>query len=360
MVWLLIFHKAYLYTKLDAYKSDEIMKDYLLEVIPIRLFLIVTLVFYHAFCIFSGAWAPIEGYPEIPIYSILDKFSYACLLETFVFISGYIFGYQVRKKGLIALSANNIFIKKFRRLIIPSMLFSFFYVLLLGNITQPITQTLYSLINGVGHMWFLPMLFWCFVGVYVFEKLKIKNNIVLGILFLIMFLSAIPLPFRIGTSFYYLFFFYIGYSFQKLEWKLPRSKSLFALSACLFVAAFILKLQIDNIYGGGLSILKILHYASSILIRAFCAGMGIMLLLYGAMRIINYVNFGSSSLIYLSNCCFGVYLFQQFVLKFIYNSKLPYIIDPYLFPWVSFVVSLIVSIVLTVLFRKTKFGRQIL
>ena len=227
------------------------MKDYLYEVIPIRLFLIVTLVFYHAFCIFSGAWAPIESYPEIPIYSILDKLSYACLLETFVFISGYIFGYQVKKKGVAALSANNIFIKKFKRLIIPSILFSLLYVLLLGNIKQPITQTLYSLINGVGHMWFLPMLFWCFVGVYVFEKLNLKGNIVLGILFLMIFFSVIPLPFRIGTSFYYLFFFYIGYSLQKLGWKVPQNKSLFALSVCLFAALFVLKLQIDSIDWGG-------------------------------------------------------------------------------------------------------------
>jgi len=336
------------------------MKDYLYEVIPIRLFLIVMLVFYHAFCIFSGAWAPIESYPEIPIYSILDKLSYACLLETFVFISGYILGYQVKKKGVIALSANSIFIKKFKRLIIPSILFSFLYVLLLGNITQPIIQTLYSLINGVGHMWFLPMLFWCFVGVYVIEKMELRSNIVLGILFFMMFLTAMPLPFRIGTSFYYLLFFYIGYSFQKLEWKLPQNKSLFVFSVCLFVVLFVLKLQIDSIDRGGVLTLKILLYVSNIMTRALCAGAGIIILLYGATRVINYVSMGSSSLVYLSNCCFGVYLFQQFVLKFIYNSELPYILSPYLLPWVSFVVSLLVSIVLTILLRKTKLGRQIL
>ena len=336
------------------------MKKYLYEVIPIRLFLIVTLVFYHAFCIFSGAWKSIGGYPEIPIYSILDKLSYACLLETFVFISGYIFGFQVRKKGFMALSANSIFIKKFKRLIIPSILFSFLYILLLGNIKQPITQILYDLINGVGHMWFLPMLFWCFVGVYVIEWLKMRANIALCVLFLMIFLSAIPLPFRIGNSFYYLFFFYIGYLFQKLEWKLPQNKLLFVLATCLFVASFVLKLLIGNISGEFGLFFKVLLYVSNSLVRAVCASMGIIILLYGATFIINHMNVSSSSLLYLSDCCFGVYLFQQFILKFIYNGELPHLLNPYLLPWISFVVSLIVSIVLTILLRKTKIGRQIL
>ena len=82
--------------------------QFLYEVVPIRLFLIVMLVFYHAFAIFTGAWKPIAGYPEIPGYALLGNLSYACLLETFVFISGYVFGYQVRIKGDTALSAFSV------------------------------------------------------------------------------------------------------------------------------------------------------------------------------------------------------------------------------------------------------------
>ena len=36
------------------------------EVVVIRPILIVLLVFYHAFAIYSGAWAPIEGLLEVP------------------------------------------------------------------------------------------------------------------------------------------------------------------------------------------------------------------------------------------------------------------------------------------------------
>lgn len=65
----------------------------LTNVIIIRPILIVLLVFYHAFAIYSGAWDPIEGYPEVPVYWWLDKLSYAFMLEMFVFISGYVFGF---------------------------------------------------------------------------------------------------------------------------------------------------------------------------------------------------------------------------------------------------------------------------
>ena len=79
-------------------KNKSRNNNILYEVVPIRLLLIVLLVFYHAFAIFSGVWSPIAGYPEIPLYDIIDKLSYTCLLETFVFISGYILGFQVKKE----------------------------------------------------------------------------------------------------------------------------------------------------------------------------------------------------------------------------------------------------------------------
>lgn len=336
------------------------MKDYLYEVIPIRLFLIVLLVFYHAFCIFSGAWSPILGYPEIPLYSILDKLSYACLLETFVFISGYILGYQVKKKGVLALSAKSIFLKKFNRLIIPSILFSFLYILLFGNIKQPILQTLYSIINGVGHMWFLPMLFWCFVGVYILEKLQIKYKIAIGLLFCMMFFSIIPLPLRIGSSFYYLFFFYVGYLLQKYNYKIVDNKYSFTLFLFLFFVVFILKMQLPRFNGEEITLLTIFIYASSRLIRVLCASLGIFILFFLSTRIIKQVTINWKELLYLSDCCFGVYLFQQFILLFIYQSEFPLIFNPYVLPWFSFVLSLIISILLTIILRKTKAGRLIL
>ena len=227
------------------------------EVVVIRPILIVLLVFYHAFAIYSGAWAPIEGFPDVPAYWWLDKLSYAFMLEMFVFVSGFVFGYQVRTKGEIKLQAKALFWGKFKRLMIPCMVFSLLYVLLFGNIGQPIQNTLYDMLNGAGHMWFLPMLFWCFVGVWVIEKLRLKSRWVLPLLLLASMVSFLPLPFRMGIAMYYMVFFYVGYILQKEDVSLVRfytlKHSIAATAAflVLFPTLTLLKANLGSLIGGG-------------------------------------------------------------------------------------------------------------
>ena len=61
----------------------------------------------------------------------------------------------------------------------------------------------------------------------------------------------------------------------------------------------------------------------------------------------------------LSESCFGVYLFQQFVLKFIYNSAFPHMISSYILPWLSFVIAIIISLGFTIVIRKSNVGRKL-
>ena len=222
------------------------------DVTLIRNILIILLVFYHAFAIYSGAWAPIKGFPEIRVYWWLDKLSYAFMLELFVFISGYVFGYQVRIKGEKKLQAKELFWGKFKRLIIPSMVFSLLYILLLKDIQQPIYKTTYDLLNGVGHMWFLPMLFWCFVGVWIIEKIHLRPKWAIPILVLASLCSFLPLPLRMGTAMYYMVFFYVGYVIQRNDVSLDclytkRSAIITTLSfIILFPALTLLKERIGT------------------------------------------------------------------------------------------------------------------
>lgn len=205
----------------------------LYEVVPIRLVLIALLVFYHAFAIFSGVWSPITGYPEIPLYDIMDKLSYACLLETFVFISGYILGFQVSKKG-------EVYIKN----------------------EKPLPTVVYNILSGTGHMWFLPMLFWCFVFVFLAEKTKLSIKWMVGASFIMLFASVLPLPFRINTAMYYFAFFYTGYCIKKYEWSIPHDGTWkYILLLAGFASAFVLKIyicELENMrMGGGHSTLSI-------------------------------------------------------------------------------------------------------
>lgn len=104
-------------------------KHILPEVVIIRLVLIILLVFYHSFAIFGGSWQSIEGFPSNQIYCWLDRLSYSFMLESFVFISGYILGYQAKVKGNNVITFSNLFVNKLKRLILPCVVFSFLYII---------------------------------------------------------------------------------------------------------------------------------------------------------------------------------------------------------------------------------------
>lgn len=344
-------------------------KSILTNVSLIRPILLVLLVFYHAFAIYSGAWDPIEGFPEVPAYWWLDKLSYAFMLEMFVFISGYVFGFQVRTKGDEKLKAKNLLWGKFKRLMIPCMVFSLLYILLFGNITQPIHKTLYGLVNGVGHMWFLPMLFWCFVGVWVIEKLHLKPKIVLPILVVASLVSFFPLPLRLSGTMYYMVFFYVGYILQKEDISLDRFYTLkyCVLSLIMFCILFpvftLLKEYLCNATWGNLisnqMVVKALNLSLSKLLQIIYAFVGLAMLFV----FVGYKEKGRKEeipqrLIRLGGLCFGVYLLQQFILKGLYNyTNLPSILGCYWLPWVGFVITLISSVLIAFLMVKTKVGR---
>lgn len=341
-------------------------KQILPDVVVIRNILIVLLVFYHAFAIYSGAWKPIDGFPEIKIYWWLDKLSFAFMLELFVFISGYVFGFQVRIKGDSKLQAKILFWGKFKRLIIPSIIFSLLYILLLGNIRQPIQKTVYDLFNGYAHMWFLPMLYWCFVGVWIIEKIHLKSKWAILLLVVATMGSFLPLPLRMGEAMYYMLFFYIGYVIQKKELSLDwlYSKRYAIISSIAFIILFpsltLLKEQFGTIQMGGgdnqLVIKVVIAIAQQVLklVYAF-VGIVMMLSLVGCYLKRHVVPKLMEQIGALS---FGVYLFQQFILKGLYDHTiLPTLLGCYWLPWVGFIIAMVGSIIISLLFIKTKTGR---
>lgn len=95
--------------------------------------------------------------------------------------------------------------------------------------------------------------------------------------------------------------------------------------------------------------------------RALCASFGIVSLMSLSRLIVLHSDTSKwDGVIRLSNCCFGVYIFQQFVLKLLNQSILSFCIDAYLYPWIAFIITLCISLILTILIRTTKLGRQLL
>ena len=346
--------------------------SFLYDVVIIRPILIILLVFYHAFAIYSGAWEPICGFPEVKAYWWLDKLSYAFMLETFVFVSGYVFGYQVRTKGESKLDARNLFLVKFKRLLIPSMVFSLLYIILLMDIRQPITKTAYDVINGTAHMWFLPMLFWCFAGIWVIEKLKLPPRVVVPLLLLSSVFLYVSLPLQFNNAMYYMVFFYAGYYLQRNEVNIDRFVT--AKYCCCFSAAFailfpaltLLCANADEIVlnvWGNLSdnqlVAKVIYYIVLSVSKLLYSFVGLAALFLAVALVKKKCNSSLPLwLIRVGGLSMGVYIFQQFILKGLYvHTNLPVVAGPYWTPWISFMIALTASVLLSLLFRQTRVGR---
>lgn len=341
----------------------------LTDVVIIRPILVVLLVFYHAFAIYSGIWTPIEGFPEVRVYWWLDKLSYAFMLETFVFVSGYVFGYQVRTKGVSKLNAKDLFVGKLKRLMVPCMFFSLLYIILFLDINQPIYKTMYEMVDGVAHMWFLPMLFWCFVGIWIIEKIHVKQQWVLLILLLSSIVSIVNLPLQLGQTMYYMLFFYVGYIIQRRAidlTKLESQKMTFVLSLAflvLFATLTLLNEKVGTILGGDNQvIMKILRLFVKRNCQFLYSSVGVLMILSIIRFFLTKTNISiSHQIVDFGNLCMGIYLIQQFILKGLYNyTELPMVLGCYILPWFGFIMAMLLSYLCSLLLNRTKGGRLIL
>lgn len=189
-------------------------KKYLEDVVLLRLSLIFLLIWNHAFAPYSGHWRSIDGINDIPTYYWFGQVIYYMRIQALIFISGYLLGYTSKRKSN-ALEFKSCVIKKIKRLLLPSIIFSILYFLFFYDYTGSIITTAYSILNGCGHMWFLPMLFWCFVGVWLAEKFHIQPKLILILALFASILPCITLPLRFNSTLTYFIYFYIGFGLQR-------------------------------------------------------------------------------------------------------------------------------------------------
>lgn len=339
------------------------------EISIIRPILIVLLVAYHSFIIYGGGWEQPVGFIEIPIYKNIVWWTYSFMLESFTFISGYVWLYTCHTKGTGSLLS--LIQKKAKRLLVPMLVFGLLYFICFMDY-KSYTGTIYEVLNGAGHMWYLAMLFWCFVEAWILMHIKLDEHIkLLCIALLAIFCSEFPLPFRIGTSFYYLFFFYLPVLLvAKREeiylWVKAHTFSTLSMAWIAFAASFILIRYeahfphlVENLTlvekEAVLSLNKAMQMLYSIL--------GVIAFYLTAVAISGTAEPTSrnSTLVMIGNYCFGVYIFQQFFLKWLYfDTPVPRIVGPYLLPWVGFVFALALSFASIYLIRLTKVGRAYL
>lgn len=336
------------------------------DVMIMRPIIIFLLIVTHSFTMYTGgAWPLPDGIHEVRAYSEISHVAYSFMLETFVFISGYLFGMQQQRKQS---PFSSFIIRKLQRLVVPGILFSVAYIACFNSINFLSGRVILEILNGAGHLWFLPMLFCCFIMAYCINKMKGHDNLKLALCFIVsLFSGLLPvLVFRINNACYYILFFYLGmYLYPRRERIITKlNLTSIIVLAVLYAVSYIA-------FSQGKQTLSDWEMTSLIgkIIRVL--GMKMCTIVYSSIGLImlyaisNYAVKNRKAwqcpqwLLSINSLCFGIYIYQQFVLKFIYYSTpLPQWTGTYLLPWIGCVITVLASLVLAKLTVKTRIAED--
>ena len=162
---MIVLRKRHLLRNMEDNKKTRIRLD---EVTLMRSILAILIVLFHAFCCWDGRWKPFDGFEDSPLYGWISRIAFAFALEGFVLISGYLFAFQhITLKR--TWGGQKLLINKLKRLILPCVFFTAAYFAIFLEY-KGIMNLVFSLLQGRGHMWYLPMLFWCFIGGWIISS----------------------------------------------------------------------------------------------------------------------------------------------------------------------------------------------
>lgn len=335
------------------------------EIEFLRPILFIQLFFVHAFTIYTiTSWKIPNGIESVNLYDWIARISYSCMLELFTFISGYVFYFVYNKKKF---TFNALVLSKFKGLIIPSILFSILYYLLLMEHKGFSFQLIYEIICGEGHLWYLNMLFGCFLLLYLIKDVKRPFYFLLGTLIISIF-SRCPNIFRISQIAYYFFFFYLGFIICRyrepiIQYIIRRKKGLFFMSMLLILSlALLLPLNIHfKSYIADTWLTGYFIAALTRFINIIYSLIGIAFWYYISVHISQKIAEVPKCIKQFNVLSMGVYVFHQFILMFLYyHTPLPDISGTYLLPWIAICLALPASVILSYIFRLTKIGKSII
>lgn len=336
-------------------------KQQLYEITILRPIIIGLLVLMHSFTMYGGAWSLPEGIRPVPAYWWIAKISFSFLLETFVFISGYILCFQMQRKRI---TFPSLVQKKLKRIYLPSIVFSILYFCCFSTYKNAI-GCVYSILNGCGHLWFLPMLFWCFIGGYALLQLQIPDWIKLLCLLLLAIISG-PLsflPLRIGNACYYLFFFYTGVVVHRQKDNILHffTRNRVVWTILVYIAVVVGGLLFNNYLQSIDNAASLWHlpivFAKTAVKMLYATVGTVMSYLVVNLIIKSRVEIGEPWTTF-NQCCFGVYIYHQFILEYLYyHTALPTSVGSYWLPWVGLAVALPAAFILSYVTRATKAGQ---
>ena len=334
--------------------ADSNKKKLLYEVSIIRPIVIFLLVVMRSFTMYSGGWKKPEGIDDVSIYYWFVKFITGFRIETIALVSGYVFAYQSvelhRKYDFLPFA-----LKKFKRLIIPGFVFSLLYYFIFRFDANSFgtLKWFFDLTSGFGHLWFLPMLFWCFILIWIIDKYHLSSKLLFLVLALCSIIYIPKLPFGISRMFHFAFYCYLGYLLFINKQTLLKRFLCFKYIVLLW--SFYIALVIILNYVAQTNCTYLILNALKLLIA--CSGIVALYLL--VCKCVSKPNFTPQSwVLNASAICYGVYVYHQFILQYLYyHTSLPIVTGTYLLPWIGCSITLVLSLWLTKLSLKTKMGR---
>jgi len=198
------------------------------EISIMRVMAMTMIVAFHSLCFYNGRWVKVNAI-DISVWHKISCFLDVIDLNMFVFISGYLYGYLYIYRNKYQHPSEVIKIKA-RRLLIPYLFWG-----IPMAIVWP-WNTWVKLLYGIGHLWFLLMLFGVFTLTVIFQLLnaqRVKFTSIVGISLIVMgFISGFLFSkyvyagdfLCINKILYYFPAFMIGYLCAKLRvaWMLPN------------------------------------------------------------------------------------------------------------------------------------------
>ncbi|WP_282180466.1 acyltransferase family protein [Maribacter stanieri] len=325
----------------------------------LRVFALCMVVLRHSFAPFTGAWDTKIDFELNEFVSILGQYVSSISMPLYIFISGLLFSFLRNK--LDKYPTMRILIKKkTKRLLIPYIVFAPLYILTFLTFDN-VKEFIFHFWKGAGHLWFLTMIFFTFLVFYLLEE-KFKNNFKLGFILVLLFFCFFPFYFylRLGPfaqTLYYFPFFYIGYFFYFKhniinKWLYNKKLILLCSHTIIFLITIYVQDKIVNdlfksIFNGYMKL--------PLGILSIC----IIFSFFNDMQMSKNVTF-NNLLNNISEKSYYIYIIHQPLLKLLYSSPFLLKIKPSWVISISFLSTLLLSLLFSSFIMKYKLGRKLI
>jgi len=315
----------------------------------LRVCSMLLIVAFHSMCFYTGNWWYLCT-DIVPLWKLLSPPTVNIGLTTFVFLSGFLYGYLYIEKNKYR-NAMSFLTNKSRRLLIPY----FFWGIIMVISLPAVHVSWINLFTGIAHLWFLLMLFELFIIIMLLNMIGIGERSSKNIDCIIVLLS--------------LFLIYIWKNYSNHHHFLGMESTLHYLPSFLI-----------GFYYAKYNHIKIIN-SLIITLSLFCFGLFLLILL-------SYLDFEDSSTLYripaiivtistieyakqfpsrfwqssiissLDKNSMGIYIFNQFVVFILllipdFNHYLCY--HPYWGVFFIFTISLTIPWLLANLFNRVKY-----